>query len=155
MHSATQIEKRRRETQTTSEDVGCIAANGSDFEPSVGFEEQVIEDVVMIIFWSSNDAFAKGDNIREAPNSNYKEDVNMLIHNLRRWRHCLVIGLGTASCWSLNARLDDVTEKYNNYIECRAVPQSPTAVTTIMPHSSLLTSSTVKSLLSSILRPPG
>lgn len=87
----------------------------------ISIRKGVIEDAVMSVFWSATDAFMKGDKIHDVPGDNYKEETNiMLIHNLRHWRHCLAIGLGTARCWPLTPRFDDTTEKYNNYLDCRA-----------------------------------
>lgn len=129
MHTATEIGRCRNDGRPKSEDIGCIAEHGPDFEPHLGFEELVIEGAVMLVFWSANEAFLKGGKIRDVPKEDYSEEADVSIHNWRHWRHCLAIGVAMASCWSLNPRFDETTEKYNNSLHCRVVSRvDPTKV---------------------------
>lgn len=126
-YTQTELDLRRVVVGSTSDDIGCIAVNGPEPEQINGFEDPNIENAAMITLWSGKDAVAQKGAVCETPSPSYMADLDLLAQNLRRWRHCSIIGPGNAECWSLNRRFDELVEKYTSYLDDRSAPRAKPA----------------------------
>lgn len=62
-------EHRHIGIRNSPREMGCLATNGLKFEAPHNFENLVIDDAVLIVMWSGNEAFnGKGD-VRDVPAS--------------------------------------------------------------------------------------
>lgn len=50
------------------------------------------------------------------------DDLSGLVKDDWHWRHCIVVGPGSAHCWGLSPRFNDTTETYIDNLDDRSVP---------------------------------
>lgn len=73
-------------------------------------EGVVIDEAVLGVVWSGNEAFNRKGDVRDKTGPEYKakDHVAHLVKFMERWRHCIFISPGDLQCWGFNPKFDDI-----------------------------------------------
>lgn len=85
------------------------------------FEDLVIDEAVLVVVWSGNEAFDQKGSVRDGPVWDYKTHIGDLVRYMQRWRHCILIC--HSQCWEINLRFGEIMQKYIGYFDDTAIPR--------------------------------